>query len=63
MNVFKYKKLIFLFYIYLKIIIMFMKLRDCISINNLNWSTLSKNPNAIELIINNQNKINWIGLS
>ena len=34
-----------------------LKLRDWIDINKLNWNTLSENPNAIELLKENQNKI------
>jgi len=35
------------------------KLLDWIDINKLNWSNLSSNPNAIELLKENQDKINW----
>ena len=40
-----------------------MELLKWIDINNLNWSELSKNPNAIELLYKNQDKINWFALS
>ena len=39
---------------------MFMKLRDWIDINKLNCITLSKNPNAIELLKKNQVIIEFI---
>ena len=42
---------------------MFMKLRDWININKLNWYLLSSNPNAIELLKANPEKINWLILS
>ena len=34
-------------------------LLDWIDINNLKWDYLSSNPNAIELLKENQDKINW----
>jgi uncharacterized protein YlzI (FlbEa/FlbD family) len=40
-----------------------MKLRDWIDIKKLNWDLLSKNPNAIELLKENQDKIDWCNLS
>ncbi len=40
-----------------------LKLRDWIDINKLNWEHLSINPNAIELLKENQDKINWDYLS
>ena len=40
-----------------------LKLRDWVDIRTLNWNHLSKNPNAIELLKENQNKINWDHLS
>jgi hypothetical protein len=40
-----------------------MKLRDWIDIKKLNWEYLSKNPNAIELLKENYNKINFKYLS
>ena len=40
-----------------------LKLRDWIDINKINWDLLSKNPNAIELLKENQDKINWNILS
>jgi hypothetical protein len=40
-----------------------LKLRDWVDINKINWSLLSKNPNAIELLKENQDKINWVWLS
>ena len=36
-----------------------LKLRDWIDINKLNWHGLSFNPNAIELLKENPDKINW----
>ena len=33
---------------------MFMKLRDWIDIDKLDWATLSENPNAIEILENNK---------
>ena len=39
------------------------ELVDWININDLDWITLSANPNAIELLKNNQEKINWHNLS
>ena len=42
---------------------MFYKLKDWININKINWSILSFNPNAIELLTNNQNKIDWNNLN
>ena len=42
---------------------MFYKLRDWIDINKLNWNYLSYNPNAIELLKENQDKIDWDYLS
>lgn len=38
---------------------MFMKLRDWILIKKLNWGFLSKNPNAIDLLRENPQKIDW----
>ena len=35
------------------------KLRDWINIDNLDWSYLSLNPNAIHLLEKNQDKIDW----
>lgn len=40
-----------------------MKLRDWIDISKLNWDCLSENPNAIDLIKENQDKINFKYLS
>ena len=40
-----------------------LKLRDWIDINKIDWNTLSGNPNAIELLKENQDKINWEILS
>ena len=40
-----------------------MKLRDWIDISKLNWCLLSRNKNAIELLKDNQDKIEWNGLS
>jgi hypothetical protein len=45
------------------IIKMFMKLRDWIDKDKLDWATLSENPNAIELLKDNRDKINWCNLS
>ena len=39
------------------------KLRNWININNLDWSFLSGNPNAIDLLEKNQDKIDWNWLS
>ena len=39
------------------------KLRDWIDIEKLNWNMLSLNPNAIELLEQNEDKINWYVLS
>jgi hypothetical protein len=36
-----------------------MKFRDWVHINNLNWYNLSSNPNAIEILKENQDKIHW----
>ena len=40
-----------------------LKLLDWIDINKIDWDYLSENPNAIELLKENQDKINWINLS
>jgi hypothetical protein len=40
-----------------------LKLRNWIDINKLNWVYLSLNPNAMELLKENQNKLNWKNLS
>ncbi len=40
-----------------------LKLRDWIDIDKIEWKTLSLNPNAIELLKENQNKIDWFNLS
>ena len=40
-----------------------LKLRDWIDINKINWDGLSINPNAIELLKENQDKICWFNLS
>ena len=40
-----------------------LKLRDWIDIKKLDWDDLSLNPNAIELLKENQNKINWYGVN
>jgi len=39
------------------------KLKDCIDINNLDWSQISENPTAIFLLEKNQDKIDWNLLS
>ena len=39
------------------------KLLDWINIKKLDWHQLSSNPNAIELLSQNQDKINWTQLS
>jgi hypothetical protein len=39
------------------------KLRDWVNHEYLDWSLLSKNPNAIKLLEENQDKINWYNLS
>ena len=41
------------------IIFVFMKLRDWIDINKINWDFLSLNKNAIELLKANPDKIDW----
>ncbi len=38
------------------------KLRDWIDINKLDWQQLSSNPNAIDLLEKNQDKIYWFML-
>ena len=40
-----------------------LKIRDWIDINKLSCVKLSENPNAIELLKKNQDKINWEYLS
>ena len=40
-----------------------LKLRDWIDIDKIDWDYLSENPNAIELLKENQDKINWNHLS
>ena len=40
-----------------------LKLRNWIDINKIEWSTLSLNPNAIELLKENPHKIDWDNLS
>ena len=42
---------------------MFIKLRDWIDVNKLNWNELSRNINAIELLKSNPDKIDWELLS
>ena len=39
------------------------KLKDWININQLNWNSLSENSNAIHLLEQNPDKINWFHLS
>ena len=39
------------------------KLRSWINKNNLNFSNLSLNPNAIDLLEKNQDNLNWFNLS
>ena len=39
------------------------KLYDWIDINKIHWSFISLNPNEIELLKQNQDKINWDYLS
>ena len=39
------------------------KLIDWFNIENIDWTFLSLNPNAIELLKENQDKINWTNLS
>ena len=39
------------------------KLRDWIDLEKLDWSLLSSNPNAMELLETNQDKIHWYNLS
>ncbi len=42
---------------------MFLKLRDWIPLERLNWNELSMNPNAIHLLENNVEYIDWKYLS
>ena len=37
-----------------------LKLRDWIDINKIDWHWLSLNSNAISLLEENKNKINWV---
>jgi len=39
------------------------KLREWVNIKNINWNSLSENPNAIELLKKNKDKINYNYLS
>ena len=41
----------------------YIKLRDWIPLDKLNWSMLSSNPNAIHIIEKNLDKVDWISLS
>jgi len=41
----------------------FWKLRDWIDESKLNWDYLSRNPNALHLLEQNQDKIKWDLLS
>ena len=41
----------------------YMKLRNWIDLDKLDWKYLSANPNAIQLLKENYNKINWSYLS
>ena len=40
-----------------------MKLREWIIFDELNWYQLSKNPNAIQLLEKNLDKVHWTLLS
>ena len=40
-----------------------LKIRDWVDIGTLKWDFLSLNPNAIELLKKNQDKLNWFELS
>ena len=40
-----------------------MKLLDWIPLDKINWSNLSRNPNAIHLLEQNIDKIDWYNLS
>ena len=40
-----------------------LKLRDWVDISKLDWMFLSENKNAIELLKENQDKINWSNFS
>jgi hypothetical protein len=40
-----------------------LKLRDWIDIDKINWSSLSSNLNAIELLKENKDKTDWKNLS
>ena len=41
----------------------FMKLREWIPFDKVDWNMLSCNPNAIHLLENNLDKVNWLYLS
>ena len=41
----------------------YLKLRNWVNINKLDWNYLSENPNAIEFLERNPDKINWSNLS
>ena len=41
----------------------FLKLRKWIPIEKLDWDSLSRNPNAIDILVNNLDKVDWCGLS
>ncbi len=41
-------------------LINFLKLHDWIDITKIDWSSISLNPNAIKLLKENQDKIDWI---
>lgn len=40
-----------------------LELRDWINIDKINWSLVTRNPNAFELLKLNQDKIDWNQLS
>ena len=41
----------------------FMKLREWIPFDKLDWVNLSKNPNAIHILEKNFDKLDWVNLS
>ena len=41
----------------------YLKLRDWIDVDKIDWEWLSENPNAIDLLEKNMDKINWQSLS
>ena len=41
----------------------YMKLRDWIPLDKLDWDELSMNPNAIQMLENNMDKVDWCNLT